>query len=89
SGALPLPGAFRATLKQKAALAPLSSTVTNGDVAWSPVGSGPLIVNDSRYGSVNGEGYVYNSGRIDSFDYDPVNKRVFASLGTGGIWMST
>lgn len=89
SGALPLPGAFRAALKQKAALAPLSSTVTNGDVAWSPVGSGPLIVNDSRYGSVNGEGYVYNSGRIDSFDYDPVNKRVFASLGTGGIWMST
>ena len=89
SGALPLPGAYRAAVAQKAALASASASVSNGDVSWTPYGTGTLIVNDPRYGSVNGDGYVFNSGRIDSFDYDPVHKRLFASHGTGGIWMSS
>lgn len=63
--------------------------VVNSSAAWSPYGISTLFVNDPRYSSVSGDGYVNNSGRIDSFDYDPVGKRLFASLGTGGIWMST
>jgi hypothetical protein len=86
----PLPGAFRAAVAQKAAMTTgANSGIVNADATWKPYGSDTrLIVNDPRYSSVSGDGYVFNSGRIDSFDYDPVGKRLFASLGTGGIWMS-
>lgn len=85
----PMPGAFRRSLEHKAKMATgKASGVLNADAVWAPYGSGPLIVNDERYPSVNGDGMVYNAGRIDTFDYDPVGKRLFASLGTGGIWMS-
>ena len=54
-----------------------------------PYGRGPLISNDPRYPNVNGNGFVELSGRVDSLDYDPASGRLFAVIGTGGVWMST
>lgn len=84
------PGALREALAQKEAMiaAGATATVPNADGAWEMFGVGPLITDDPRYESVNGLGIGKNSGRVDSMDYDPVNKRVFASIGTGGVWMS-
>ena len=82
------PGSMLAAVQQRAQLKSLQTKVANAGGDWSVYGVPKLIVNDPRYG-LTGDGYVYNSGRIDSFDYDPINHRLFTSLGTGGIWMST
>lgn len=55
---------------------------------WSPYGKGPLIANDPRFDEVNGTGFVHLQGRIDSFAHDPKRNRLFATIGTGGVWMS-
>ncbi len=78
------PGAFSAAVAERNALAPGSVPGTSGTGAL--YGKGPLIVNDERYDEVNGLGLVENSGRIDSFAWDPVADRLFAAVGTGGIW---
>ncbi len=55
---------------------------------WKPLGTTPLIADSPRYDEVNGEGLGDLAGRIDSLDYDPKGARLFASVGTGGVWMS-
>lgn len=82
------PGALRLALQQKAAMAPLAASVPNAEGEWLEFGIGPLITDDPRYPSVNGLGIGFNAGRVDSFAYDPVGKRLFASVGTGGVWMT-
>ena len=82
------PGALRQALQQKAAMAPLAASVPNADGEWAEFGIGPLITDDPRYGSVNGLGIGFNAGRVDSFAHDPVGQRLFASVGTGGVWMT-
>ncbi|WP_206370632.1 WD40/YVTN/BNR-like repeat-containing protein [Solimonas marina] len=84
----PKPGAMLAAVQRKSELVSKQDAVTGAAGQWSAYGSGPVISNDSRYPAVNGEGLVNVSGRIDSFDYDAVNKRLFASVGNGGVWMS-
>ncbi|MDX6489414.1 MAG: hypothetical protein QOK13_2029 [Gaiellaceae bacterium] len=82
------PGAFANAITQMRATAKASKTAgTSGK--WEIYGKGPLKVNDPRYSRVNGLGLVDNEGRLDSLKYDPVNNRLFAAKGTGGIWMST
>ena len=85
------PGALRLAVMQKQAMQQqgLQAQVANADGNWEQFGRGSLITDDPRYGSVNGLGIGFNNGRVDSFDYDPVNQRLFASVGTGGVWMST
>ncbi|MBB6628427.1 hypothetical protein H5V45_13955 [Nocardioides sp. KIGAM211] len=51
-------------------------------------GQGPLVVDDPRYPEVNGLGLSDNSGRIDSYAWDPKAKRLFAAVGNGGIFRS-
>ena len=85
----PNPGAFAAALAARADNAKNTPRVKGTEGAWTQYGQGPLIVNDPAYGSVNNLGLVYNSARLDSLKYDPVNKRLFAAEGTGGVWMST
>jgi hypothetical protein len=78
----PVPeGALRLALEQKGemASAEAQSQVANASGDWQPYGQGPLQ---------NGEGWGGLAGRIDSFDWDPATRRVFATKGTGGVWMT-
>jgi hypothetical protein len=80
-------GALRdAVATREAMLA--SAPVAGSDGRWKALGTTPLIADDKRYDEVNGEGLADLSGRIDSFDYDRGSGRLFASVGTGGVWMS-
>jgi hypothetical protein len=79
-------GATSAGIAQRNAMQPGSLSGTSGKGA--PYGQGPLIVNDPRYPEVNGLGLVHNSGRIDSFAWDPAANRLFAAVGSSGIWRS-
>jgi LPXTG-motif cell wall-anchored protein len=81
------PGAHREALAQRQAVIATSSLVPDTSGKWVPYGTGLLLADNPDYG-VSGEGLNDLSGRIDSLDYDPVNKRLFASIGTGGIWAS-
>ena len=80
------PSAFAGALEQRAAM---PKTVDGSAGTWRPYGHGPLIANGEAYSSVNGLGLVNVMGRIDSLAYDAANRRLFAALGTGGVWMST
>lgn len=84
-----VPGGLRAAARQKEQMKPLQAKVTNGDVAWAPYGSGPMIGNDETYPEVAGQGFSNLTGRVDQFAWDAVNKRMFVAVGNGGIWMST
>nr|MBV6629911.1 hypothetical protein [Oceanococcus sp. HetDA_MAG_MS8] len=81
------PGALKAAVKQKAQMKSLQSKVANADGVWSNYGKGPQIslqefVDGSR------DGIPSVAGRVDDFAYDEANMRLFAAVGTGGIWMS-
>lgn len=77
--------------QQRAALASptAQAAVPGSGGTWKPYGIGPLHSEDSRFPRVNGLGLNELNGRVDSLDYDSVNKRLFATVGTGGVWMST
>ena len=83
------PGALREAVQQKAAMAPLQAKVDNGDVTWTPYGSGPMIGDGEDFPEVNGQGFSNLAGRADQFAYDAENQRLFVAIGNGGIWMST
>ena len=80
-------GKFRAALAQKARLAAAAS-VPGDDGKWKPLGDTPLLSNVEGY-STSTTGLNKLNGRIDSLDFDPQSERLFASIGTGGVWMST
>jgi photosystem II stability/assembly factor-like uncharacterized protein len=81
-------GAYRAAVAQRAALVNAGSGgVPNADGRWAPLGTTPLI--GDVYPTVAGEGLADLSGRIDSLTYDATHGRLFATIGTGGVWMST
>ena len=81
-------GAFRRAAGQHQAMKAAPPDVPGGDGALREVGRGPLVSNHDDFDSVNGLGLVDLAGRIDSFAYDDVNDRLFAVIGTGGLWMS-
>ena len=70
-------GAFRQAVATRKALLDRQKVVPNADGQWEPYGIGELIDGDMR-----------QAGRVDNFAYDPDNHRLFAAVGTGGIWMS-
>ncbi len=81
-------GAFAKALADKSAQQALKTAIPGANGYWSPYGQGPLNASAADYPSVNTLGNVMVSGRIDHFDYDEVHDRLFASVGTGGVWMS-
>ncbi|MGJ8668355.1 MAG: hypothetical protein ACSHXK_02605 [Oceanococcus sp.] len=86
SGLIPQ-GAMRAAVEHKSAMKSLQAKVANADGVWENYGKGPQI---SLQEYVDGarDGIPSVAGRVDDFAYDDANKRLFAAVGTGGIWMS-
>ena len=80
-------GAFRAAVQQKSALQVSQKAVPNASGSWQPYGSGPQV-SVEEFGEGHGDGIPSVNGRVDDFAYDPETKRLFASVGTGGVWMS-
>ena len=77
AGVVP-PGAVRKALAQKQAMQ--AANIAGAGGTWTPYGVGNLRVVGGAYDNLG--------ARVDNFDYDPVRKRLFAAIGTGGIWMS-
>ncbi|MFN2524140.1 MAG: hypothetical protein ABR614_12630 [Mycobacteriales bacterium] len=82
-------GALRAALTAKTAATAAASTVPGAQGTFTPLGTTPLIADDPAAPNVNGLGLADQAGRIDSYAYDAVHKRLFSGPGTGGVWMST
>ena len=82
------PGAFANAIRERDALKAKPPKVTGADGVWTPIGIGPLINNNELYPSTSGLGLVHVAGRIDNFAYDAATNRLFATKGTGGIWLS-
>jgi hypothetical protein len=80
------PGALRAALTQQSALA--ATSVPGSDGSFSKVGTTPLITDGPESPQVNGLGLADQAGRVDSYAYDAVHRRVFSAPGTGGVWMT-
>ncbi len=86
-GVAPPVNALRAAVEHKAAMMSQQAKVANADGLWENYGKGPQIslgefVDGSR------DGIPSVAGRVDEFAYDEANMRLFAAVGTGGIWMS-
>lgn len=79
-GAVP-PGALRSAMEQKAALGAKADPVPGAAGVWREYGKGNLR---AATGWIDG----HVSARIDNFAWDPVHQRLFAAIGTGGIWMT-
>jgi len=71
------PGAMSAVLQQKARIAG-KADIAGAAGIWREYGVGNL---DDSSGA-------FQAARVDNFSYDAENKRLFASVGTGGVWMS-
>jgi Ca2+-binding RTX toxin-like protein len=82
-------GAYPAALREREQIIASAPNVRGANSTWLPYGRGPLISNDARFPNVNGNGFVELAGRVDSLTYDDENDRLFATIGTGGVWMST
>jgi hypothetical protein len=84
----PAPGAFGSALRERDAVQKKPPKVSGAEGTWTPYGTGPLINNSELYPSTSGLGLVHVAGRIDNFAYDAGTNRLFATKGTGGIWLS-
>ena len=83
----PAEGARWSAAQQRQNLIDSGATVPGSDGELSFVGEGPLNFDEDPYDS--GQGIVDSTGRIDDFFYDEANDRLFAAIGTAGVWMST
>ncbi|MES2885849.1 MAG: hypothetical protein V4709_13660 [Pseudomonadota bacterium] len=70
-------GALRAAIEQKARIAG-KADIAGAAGEWKEYGRGNL---DDASGA-------FQAARVDTFAYDADNKRLFLSVGTGGVWMS-
>jgi len=71
-------GAFRRAIEQKARIAGKAG-IAGAAGKWTEYGRGNL---DDASGA-------FQAARVDTFSYDADHKRLFLSVGTGGVWMST
>lgn len=74
------PGAVRAAIAQKTALLPKQAVIPGAAGIWAPYGQGNLRVPGGAYDKVG--------SRVDNFAYDAEHRRLFAAIGSGGVWMS-
>ncbi len=79
-------GAYAAAVRDRDRMA--AGTLPGSAGTWEPVGKGPLIADDPRFGEVNGQGLADLNGRVADFAYDAAGDRLFAAVGEGGVWRS-
>lgn len=82
------PEAPLAAAMEREALIAQAAAVRGADGEVEKYGVGPEITNDPRYPNTDGNGIVHSTGRIDDLEHDPTTGRLFAAIGTGGVWMS-
>ena len=82
------PGALRAAAMERQAMLAAPADVPGNGGQAAEYGKGPLIFDDPRY-EASGTGIVDSTGRIDELEYDAASNRMFAAIGTGGVWLST
>lgn len=78
-------GALRAAIAQKARIAGKAG-VPGAAGLWREYGVGNL--NDGAIDLNDNPIAAFQAARVDTFSYDADNKRLFISVGTGGVWMS-
>ncbi len=86
------PGAMLAAGQAKVRMQPAKTQIRGADGQWQEYGRGPGYTSGlaQQLGAAPVPD-IYGSrhaGRIDDFAYDSRNQRLFAAVGTGGIWMS-
>ncbi|HEX8101610.1 MAG TPA: hypothetical protein VF533_03285 [Solirubrobacteraceae bacterium] len=82
------PGAYRAAVRERQALAADGRTLPGSGGTWTPAGDGPLINDDKRFTETANLGLGDINGRISDFATAP-DGRVFAAVGEGGVWETT
>jgi hypothetical protein len=84
--AQPAPGARLAAAEQRESMLQQGTTVPGSSGTLVMHGQGPLNFDEDPYDAQ--QGLVDSTGRIDDFFYDLANNRLFAAIGTSGIWLS-
>jgi hypothetical protein len=82
------PGAYAAASQAARDKASKPRTLPGNGGDWQPAGQGPLIADDARFAEVNGLGLADLAGRVTDYAYDRAAKRLYASVGEGGVWAS-
>jgi hypothetical protein len=82
----PAEGARWAAAQERAAMIAAGASVPGSDGEIALYGEGPLNFDEDPYDS--GQGIVDSTGRIDDFFYDQATNRLFAAIGTSGVWLS-
>lgn len=86
-GAIVPAGAFRNAVEQKQRMMGRQKAVANAQGSWEPYGRGPQV-SIEEFADGFGDGIPEVNGRVDDFTYDAEARRLFASVGTGGVWAS-
>ena len=79
-------GAAWSAAMERQAMVEGGVTVNGSDGTLAMHGQGPLNFDEDPYDS--GTGIVDSTGRIDDFFYDAGTNRLFAAIGTAGVWLS-
>jgi len=75
-------GAYASAVREQQALAATGSAT---GARWQPLGTTPLIANDVNAPSVNSEGFVNLSGRVEDFTFDATPGHWYAATANGGV----
>lgn len=81
-------GAAESAAAERAALVAANPDVPGTGGAARKYGVGPINSDDDRFPEISDTGFVDNTGRIDDFHWDAATGRLFAAIGTGGVWLS-
>ncbi|MHB8658931.1 MAG: hypothetical protein ACYC91_13430 [Solirubrobacteraceae bacterium] len=82
------PDGYAAAVAARRRIAARGPKVPGGSSIWRPAASGPLVADSPSYPDSAAEGYGDLSGRVSSFAYDSLHRRVFAAASQGGVWQS-